>query len=126
MLCTNQPSDPEYELCRLNFLRTGSCIAHEKVTFTFERIRAYIYMTMVKNWHESEITPAIQDIQSISEHALGRETIEFYFTHIDRGQTELLTEIAIADFDLFIALTSTLEFRSSISDIAPEKQAGCV
>ena len=123
MQWTDDTRDIFYELCRHNFLRTGSSIAHEKVTFTFERIRAYIYTTMVKNWHESEITPAIQDIQSISDHPLGRETIEFYFTHIDRGQTELLTEIAIADFDLFIVLTSTLEFRSSISDIAPESQA---
>ena len=123
MQWTDDTREIFYELCRLNFLRRTSSNAYEKVTFTFERIRAYIYATMVKRWHESELAPTIHDIQSISKHSLGRETIEFYFTHIDRGQTELLTEIAIADFDLFTVLTSTLEFRSSIADIAPEKQA---
>ena len=123
MQWTDDTRDIFYELCRLNFLRTGSSIAHEKVTFTFERIRAYIYTTMVKNWHEYGITPAVQDIRSISEHPLGRETIEFYFTHVDRGQTELLTEIAVTNFHLFAVLTSDLEFRSSINDIAPENQA---
>ena len=35
-----------YELCRLNFLRLLENETQERVTFSFERIRAYVYTTM--------------------------------------------------------------------------------
>jgi len=112
-----------YELGGLNVLRLAESESEEIATFGFERIRAYIYATMIKKWQRTEASLAVADIQTISENHLGLETVEFYFTHIDRGQTELLTEIAISNLDLFIHLVSHLEFKSSIKDIEPEKQA---
>ena len=123
MRWTDYARDTFYELSRLNFLRLAEDGGREKVTFSFERIRAYIYTTVVNQWHASDAPVTLAEIQRMSKNHLGLETIEFYFTHIDRGQTELLTEIAIANFDLFAVLTTNLEFRSSINDIAPENQA---
>ena len=123
MQWTDYARDTFFELVRLHFLRLTESETPEKVTFSFEPIRAFIYTTIIQQWHASEAPITISEIQQLSKNPLGLETIEFYFTNIDRGQTELLTEIAITDFDLFTGLTSTLKFRSSIRDIAPEKQA---
>lgn len=110
-----------YELVRLNFLVLNE--SDDEATFRFEVIRTYIYTVMAQKWHAVETMSTIHDIQKIFAHALGRETIEFYFTHIDRGLTTLLSDIALQNFDLYSRLTSELELRSSISDLSPEQQS---
>ena len=111
------------ELLRQNFLRRVAQDSQDRFTFAFERIRAYVYSVVARNWDSPNTEAALGDIQNIARNRLGLETIEFYFTHIDRGQTELLTEIALSDFDLFTHLTSSLAFKSSIMDIGPEIRA---
>ncbi len=116
-----------YELDRLSVLRLVDGQSQELVTIGFERIRAFVYTTIVKQWQcadsDSTIQNAVHDIGIISTNALGLETIEFYFTHLDSGQTGLLTEIALANLHLFAELMLKLTLKNSLRDFSHETQA---
>ena len=122
MLWTDNVGETFYDLIRINLIRLVERDSREIVTFSFERIRAFVYTTVAKRWQSELADRTVEDIQSIRNYELGLETIEFYFTHIDRGQSPLLVDIALSNFDLFVHLTANLKFKSSIIDMAPDNR----
>ena len=123
MLWTDDVRETFYDLIRINLIRAVEHDSREKATFSFERIRAFVYTTVAKRWQPEFADRTVEGIQSICNNELGLETIEFYFTHIDRGQSSLLIDMALSNFDLFVHLTANLKFRSTIIDMAPDYRA---
>lgn len=89
------------------------------MTFGFERMRSYVYTVRARRWPLQEPRDTARMICELLGTPLGVEAVEFYLTTIDRGETRVLTEVALLDFDSFAQLTHSFELRSSIVQDVP-------
>lgn len=85
------------------------------MTFGFERMRSYVYTVRARRWPLQEPRDTATAICELLGSPLGVEAVEFYLTIIDRGETSVLTEVALLDLDSFAQLTHSFDLKSSIA-----------
>ncbi len=86
-------------------------------------MRSYVYTVKSQQWPLlSPREGAIRVCDSLV-NPLGVEAVEFYLTTIDRGEADLLTELARIDLEKFVQIVTYLDLRSSIvQDVRADHQ----
>jgi hypothetical protein len=75
-----------------------------RLSFPFEKLRSYVFAVHSSGWTTSEPEAVAEEICALlnSPNQLRTEAVQFYLSQVDRGETSLLTEIAIADLNTFL------------------------
>jgi hypothetical protein len=116
---TNAVNEAYQDLLRLGIIRAIFDRNHyEWLVFGFEKMRSYIYTLKVQKWPLQTTEDTARAINNLLNAPLGLETIEFYFTVINRGTTNLLTEIALQNLSHFRELMDILELKKSLFSVS--------
>lgn len=92
------------ELAREGLINVINDDSGEKIlSFSFEKLRSYVYVIHSKRWKSQGSPETAQDICELlrKPNQLKLEAIEFYLTTVDLGGTDVLIEIALLNIDFF-------------------------
>ena len=100
---------------------------YEWLSFGFERMRSYVYTVRSQQWPLLAPQEGAMRICDSLVNPLGIEAVEFYLTTIDRGETGLLTELALIDLEKFVQIVTNLDLKSLIvQDVPIEQRQGAL
>lgn len=103
------------DLVRCGLLRIShDALGYQKVSFGMEKLRSYVYTLKVQAWPKQASRDVARVICDLVEKPLGFEAVEFYLRTLDRGETRLLTDIALHDIRCFVRLIDMLNVKSSV------------
>lgn len=92
------------------------------IAFGFERTRSYIYTVRAQQWPSLPPQEVGRRICNSLSNRVGVEAVEFYLKTIDRGETDVLTELPLLDFGRFVETIEFLDLGSSITDQRKEER----
>jgi hypothetical protein len=120
---TDSVDETYADLLRLGFISLAKDENdYERISFEFEKMRSYTYTVKTRRWPTRNSDEVARTISGLLSNPLGVEAIEFYLKTIDRGESDLLTEFGLRDFNGFVQIISNLDIDSSISEDVPEDQ----
>ncbi len=103
------------ELLRCGLLRISyDAHMYPKIRFGLEKLRSYVYTLKVQAWPKQMSRDVAKMICNLVENPLGYEAVEFYLRTVDRGETQLLTDVALHDIHCFVRLIDALNIKSSV------------
>lgn len=99
-----------------------------QLSFRLEKLRNYIFCVHVMSWGTKRPLEVAAEIRELLEepNQLLFEVVEFFFSVIDRGESEKLTELALQDLPLFAKLMENRDGLSfdipHLNEFEPEDQ----
>jgi hypothetical protein len=97
-------------------------------SFSLDTLRSYVYTRKVQTWPQDLQQGKSQEVAKfvchLLDHPIGVEVVEFYLRTVDRGETRLLTDIALHDIYKFAQLMEIVRAKSFVFTAPPGEAQG--
>jgi Type I restriction enzyme R protein N terminus (HSDR_N) len=113
------------ELRRKNIIvETTDPRGYRWLAFEIERIRNYVYTVKGEQWPLQDVAAVVNQICQSIDNPLAWEAVEFYVSSIDKGTTNLLSELGLVDLDCFLEIIHSRTLPPAVIEKGNDNAAG--